>query len=78
MFGQKNIRVGGATFYVARDKNGMVWLYNGAPEKDEENGKWLVGNSQLISGWHDEDGKGFPNVLWSDIHPTKVELNVVL
>ena len=64
-------------YYVARDKNGMVCLYSGqAPFK--ENGTWHFyrGKTELLGGWHDEDGRAFPNVLWSDNFPTEVELFV--
>ena len=65
-------------FYVARDSDGMVWLYEGVPVKDDHTWHGEYNKSHAICGWHDEDKKAFPNVSWDDELPTKVRVEVVI
>ena len=82
LFGQRRIEASSEAFpyYLARNKNGMVWLYCGVPRKIEEKGIWVPRDKEThtVGGWHDEDKKAFPNVLWTDEFPAKVKVEVVL
>ena len=63
------------TGWVARDKQGDLYLYNEEPYKDNKYSEWLIGFDN--EGKYIEiDSKLFPQVKWEDEEPTKVELTI--
>lgn len=59
-------------WYVARDKNGDLYLYSGKPIKYIEEGSWDEELGALMYIENDE----FPNVKWEDEEPTEVEFTI--
>ena len=55
--------------YVARDKNGMLYLYTDEAIKRDD--CWICSYSENMV---EIDNKLFPNVKWEDNEPTEVEL----
>lgn len=56
--------------WLARDKNGLLWMYigNSKPEKKVE--QWYTGKDKcVLLGYH-----VLQEVQWSDAEPTKVKL----
>ena len=56
--------------WIARDKNGSLWLFMHRPWKDEPNRWWVAIGSQYFL----EDC--FPNVKWEDEEPTEAEITI--
>ena len=58
--------------WVARDKDGTLYLYFGKnpPKKEETENLWDYNDDSFIK----IDGSLFPEVQWSDEEPTKVKL----
>ena len=58
-------------YYIARDKDGRLYLYTSNPQKDQFSGEWELrdnkGRSFLIND------RLFPEVKWEDEKPKKVE-----
>lgn len=54
--------------YVARDKNGGLYLYTERPKKDTA--FWYIGSDYFSK----LDSNLFPEVKWEDEEPTEVEL----
>lgn len=53
--------------YLARDKDGELWVYDAQPIKLTKRWMWLTG------GWGEKVGTdNFPEVKWSDEEPTKI------
>ena len=55
--------------YVARDKDGTLWLYTEKPRREEESGLWFLDinkNMQINS-------EEFPQLKWED-EPIEVKL----
>lgn len=55
--------------YVARDKNGSLWLYSEKPHRDEEFCMWFSGSTNNMQINREE----FPELKWED-EPKKVKL----
>lgn len=55
--------------YVARDKNGTLWLYREKPWRNEEFGMWFLDISKNMQINSEE----FPQLKWED-EPKKVKL----
>lgn len=55
--------------WLARDKNGHLYLYREKPSKTGK--QWNNYLGELII---DEEDKEFPEVKWEDEEPTEVEL----
>jgi len=64
--------------WMARDKDGMLWMYSNKPEKYEERDVWYqpigVGKYNIID---DLSGVNFPHIKWSDEEPTEIS-NITL
>ncbi len=58
-------------YYVARDENGNLYLYNSYPTKDTEAGCWYLYSEDETTLLNESD---FPEVKWSDKEPTEVEI----
>ena len=52
-------------YYIARDKDGRLYLYTSNPKKDQFSGEWELRDNRL-----------FPEVKWEDEKPKKVELKI--
>lgn len=58
------------TRWVARDRDGGIWVYDLCPKKDSERGLWRGdGGSMLL------DEKSFPDLKWED-EPMEVEITI--
>lgn len=55
--------------YVARDKNGALYLYENKPYKDV--GIWCPRGMSILLG-----RDALPEVKWEDEDPTEVELTI--
>lgn len=62
--------------WVARDKNGMLWLYISKPKRYKIS--WQVDTSGFLTenDCLELDSSLFPNVKWEDKEPTEVELQL--
>lgn len=62
-----------AKLWLARDETGVLYLYNGKPEKS----KFIVGiwNSKT-AGAVRINSELFPDVKWEDEEPTQVTLRI--
>lgn len=64
--------------WMARDKDGMLWMYSNKPEKYEERDVWYqligVGKYNIIDDLLESN---FPHVKWSDEEPTEI-INMTL
>ncbi len=63
-------------FYLARDRNGSLFLYKGKPKRN--NSYWYI-DSIDIDGTTDFinlSSNLFPDIKWEDKEPTKVELTI--
>lgn len=58
--------------YIARDRNGDLYLFQTCPKKNEEHGYWQS-ESKLTDGVS-LDPSLFPEVSWEDEEPTEAEL----
>ncbi|SDB77168.1 hypothetical protein SAMN05192581_101835 [Bacteroides ovatus] len=56
--------------YIARDKDGDLYLYKKQPVKYSES--WQL--SKTSNDWIKLDSSLFPEVTWEDEEPTEVEL----
>lgn len=61
--------------YVARDKDGSLYLFNARPVKIDECGDWQPSETSL--DWIKLDPSRFPEVKWEDEEPTEVELVII-
>lgn len=63
-------------FYLARDKNGSLFLYKGKPIRN--NCYWYIDSIGVDSttDFINLDSDLFPNIKWEDKEPTKVELTI--
>lgn len=66
-------------FYVARDGNGLLWLYLGKPEKSKQV-FWASSCGEIITGEkgfsnYGLDVKDYANLKWED-EPVEVFLNL--
>lgn len=61
--------------WIARDKDGDLWLFSGEPTKRED----VWGNKQGYFGRSilQLSADLFPDVQWEDDEPTEVELKIV-
>ena len=59
--------------WVARDKNGMLYLYLAPPRKNQS--KWLP---NIRSDYFEIGRKCFPEVKWEDEEPTEVSITIKL
>lgn len=61
-------------FYLARNKDGSLFLYKGKPIRN--NIYWYLRNNLTgsITNFIKLDSKLFPDVKWENEEPTKVEL----
>lgn len=55
--------------YVARDKNGSLWLYSEKPHREEDSGVWYLGGVNNMQINREE----FPQLKWED-EPIEVKL----
>ena len=55
--------------YLARDKDGALYAFNGSPVKTEESGLWDV--CLDLDSEHIQNDN-FPEIKWSDDEPTKI------
>lgn len=61
--------------FIARDRNGNLYIYDKLPKRDRTNGIWQVNEKfdkfyQLPNDW-------FPEITWDD-EPRKVEISIKL
>lgn len=62
--------------WVARDKNGTVWLYTNKPIRSSMFSRWNVDTENSLfstNEWMEIDGDLFPDLKWED-EPIEVEL----
>lgn len=71
-------------YYVARDKNGGVYLYNNKPVKSEEEGFWKIDGRPsadnlmlLLEGALSMPENGHVTPHWEDDEPTLVALALI-
>ena len=57
--------------WVARDENGMLYLYLAKPKKYKS--KWYP---NIRSDYFEIDRKCFPEVKWEDEEPTEIEISI--
>ena len=57
--------------YIARDKNGDLYLFQTRPTKRDKRNIWL---EECINTMIKLDSSLFPEVRWEDEEPTEVEL----
>ena len=57
--------------WVARDKNGMLYMYLAKPRKNQS--KWLP---NIRPDYIKMDSNLFPKVKWEDEEPTEIELSI--
>ena len=67
-------------FYVARDKDGSLWLYAGKPFRDEDNFCASTEKKVMVLNWYGFKGFGlnendFDNLKWED-EPVEVFINM--
>lgn len=55
--------------YVARDKDGSLWLYSEKPNREEDSGVWFSESLNSMEIGSEE----FPQLKWGD-DPKKVKL----
>lgn len=55
--------------YVARDKNGTLWLYSEKPWREEDCGLWFSDSTNIMQINSEE----FPQLKWED-EPIEVKL----
>lgn len=60
-------------YYIARDEDGRLWLYDIEPKK-EPNQSWWDASTNFI----DLDSNLYPEVKWTDEKATEVELIINL
>lgn len=58
--------------WVARDKNGTLWLYDKKPRKKKRVGCWSNDTAGMMRVFK----PSFPKVKWEDEEPTEVELTI--
>lgn len=58
--------------YIARDKDGDLYLFDARPIKINEYGHWQPTKTRL--DWLKLDSSQFPELKWEDEEPTEVEL----
>lgn len=61
-------------WYIARDKNGDLYLYSRKPIKYIEEESWYTQPGESISIYLENNE--FPSVKWEDDKPTEVELKL--
>ena len=62
--------------WVARDKNGTVWLYTNKPIRSSMFSRWNVDSENSLlhtNEWMEIDRDLFPDLKWED-EPIEVEL----
>ena len=59
--------------WVARDKNGMLYLYLAKPRKNQS--KWLP---NIRCDYIEISRESFPEVKWEDEEPTEVSITIKL
>ena len=57
--------------YIARDKDGALYAFNGSPVKTEESGLWDV--CLDLDSEHIQNDN-FPEVKWTDDEPTRIDV----
>ncbi len=55
--------------YVARDKNGTLWLYSEKPHREDDCGVWFSDTLNIMALNREE----FPQLKWED-EPIEVKL----
>ncbi len=64
------------TLWVARDENGVLWIYTDKPRKKEKYGWWVNGDKGQCMYYDDELGF-FKNVKWEDKYPSPIEIEAL-
>lgn len=64
--------MGGITMWIARDKNGNLWLYVVKPEKGIC--EWIMPNITGDACIIDTDLDGFEDIKWEDDEPRELIL----
>ena len=65
--------------YIARDRDGMLFLFNNEPSKNEESGEWgYFTNCPVLGDYGDlneyiNPNKVFPHISWKDKKATLIE-----
>ena len=57
--------------YLARDKDGALYAFNGSPVKTEESGLWDV--CLNLDSEHIQNDN-FPEIEWTDDEPTRIDV----
>lgn len=60
--------------WVARDKDGMLYLYTFKPRKSQS--KWLPNIRFDLIEFIELSRESFPEVKWEDEEPTEIELSI--
>ena len=58
--------------WIARDENGLVYIYDTKPAKDKH--QWVIPNSIGGCSVIDSELDGFEEVKWEDSEPTELIL----
>ena len=61
--------------YVARDKDGLVYIYDTKPVKDKY--KWVIPNSTGGYSVIDSELEGFEEIKWEDEEPRELVLKSI-
>lgn len=59
--------------YIARDRDGDLYLYKTRPKKDLEHNVWITDDLDFLRL---NNKKEFSKIKWEDKHPTKVEIKI--
>lgn len=64
--------------YIARDRDGMLFLFNNEPSKNEESGEWVYFTSCGLGNYGDlnkciNPNSVFPHISWKDKKATLIE-----
>lgn len=66
------MEVNQAEAWVARDEDGHLYLFPSKPKKFKKEGMWHCYRDDIVN----LGKESFPNVLWSQDHPTKVIIKI--
>ena len=58
--------------WIARDKNGLLWMYIGDSKPEKKGEQWVAGKDKcVLLGYH-----VLQEVQWQDEEPTKLKLMI--
>lgn len=63
--------------WIARNKNGSLWVFNRKPVKNIKENIWGIPNIQASDYFDIVDKRFFPKVKWEDAEPRELVLKPV-